>query len=235
MTARRALAAALLVGLVVGGCAAEPSARPGSTASPTALPLPTPAPSPAATASPLPSLPTSTPSSAPSPSPGAATGAAGRPTRVAMPSLGIDLPIVVPPRRSTWPLCDVAEYFRPPAFQHPGRGGVTYIYAHAQEGMFLPILEASRRRNGRAMIGDRITVWTVKNHRYTYRVTEVRRFQKSLGWAYSLPPNSLVLQTSEDQYRTGSKVMVVARQEGDPVLAPEAEANPPAKPRVCGH
>ena len=184
----------------------------------------------------LPSLPppTLTPSPTPSPAPGVATGKAGRPTRVAMPSLGIDLPAGRPPRRSTWPLCDVAEYFRPPAFQHPGSGGVTYVYAHAQEGMFLPILEVSRRRNGRAMVGDRVIVWTLNNHRYTYRVTEVRRFQKSLKWAYALPPNSLVLQTSENQYRTGSKVMLVARQVGDPMLAPEAEANPTAKPRVCG-
>ncbi len=77
------------------------------------------------------------------------------------------------------------------------------------------------------MVGDEVTVWTKLNHRYTYRVIEVRRFQKTLVWAFRLPPNSLVLQTSEDQYRAGTKVMVVARQVGDPVLAPGAEANPP--------
>jgi hypothetical protein len=74
----------------------------------------------------------------------------------------------------------------------------------------------------------------VNGHRYTYRISSVRRFQKSLDWAFRLPPNSLVLQTSEDQYRTGTKVMLVARQVGAPVLVTEEEARPPAKPRVCG-
>ncbi len=147
--------------------------------------------------------------------------------------LGIDLPVVTPPTRSTWPLCDVAEYFKPPAFQHPGAGGVTYIYGHAQAGMFLPILEASRI-GGRALIGQTVRVWTARNQLFIYVITRVRRHQKSLSWAFDLPPNSLVLQTSEDQYRTGRKVMLVARQGGAPVVVTRAEARPPAHPRVCG-
>jgi hypothetical protein len=151
-----------------------------------------------------------------------------------MPSLGIDLPIIVPRRSSTYPLCDVAEFFRPPAFQHPGAGGVTYIYAHAQEGMFLPILLASQRRNGRSMLGETVTVWSSGNHRYTYEVVEVRRRQKTLAWAFDLPPDSLVLQTSETPYRNGTKTMLVARQVGEPVVVDRSEARPAPKPRRCG-
>ena len=67
------------------------------------------------------------------------------------------------------------------------------------------------------------------------RPSAVRRRQKTLAWAYKLPPNSLVLQTSENQYRTGSKVMVVARLVAGPEPVAEAEARPTAKkPRVCG-
>lgn len=241
VTARRMLAAILAAALVAGGCGSGPTppGLPSPTPSPASTPTQRPTATPVVPAAsqgpyyPLPS-PDLTPRPTATPSPGLATGKAGRPTRVAIPSLRIDLAVVVPRRTATWPLCDVAEYFRPPAFQHPGAGGVTYIYAHAQDGMFLPILRASRRNDGRAMIGDTVTVWTSNNHRYTYRISQVRRFQKTLSWALSLPANALVLQTSEDQYRTGTKVMLVARQVGDPVLVPRAEAQPAAKPRVCG-
>ena len=77
-------------------------------------------------------------------------------------------------------------------------------------------------------------MWTARNHRYTYRITRVRRAQKSLAWAFDLPPNSVVLQTSENQFRTGTKVMVVARQVGAPALVSAGEARPAAHPRVCG-
>ena len=222
----------LLVAVLVAGCATAASPTPApSPSAPTPTPAPTVSPSPSLSPSPAPTV---SPSPSPSPSPVAETGATGRPTRVAVPSLGIDLPIIVPRRSSTYPLCDVAEFFRPPAFQHPGAGGVTYIYAHAQEGMFLPILTASQRRNGRGLLGDTVTVWSIGNHRYTYEIVEVRRRQKTLAWAFDLPPGSLVLQTSETPYRDGTKTMVVARQVGEPVVVDRAEARPKPKPRRCG-
>lgn len=237
MRSRRAVATVALVALLVAGCASGPTptpARPPASPSPSptavATPFPTPAPSATPTAGP-----TATPAS-PTPTPAAvvATGPAGRPTRVAIPALRIDLPVVAPPKGSTWPLCDVAEYFRPPTFQHPGERGVTYIYGHAQEGMFLPILTASRVNLGHALVGRTVRVWTAHNQLFTYRITRVRRHQTSLNWAFDLPPNTLILQTSEDQYRTGAKVMLQARQVGPPVVATRAEARPPARPRVCG-
>jgi hypothetical protein len=152
---------------------------------------------------------------------------------VAVPGLDIDLPVVNPPKRSTFPLCDVAEFFRPPTFQHPGAGGVTYIYAHAREGMFLSILRRSQQNRGRSMVGGTVFVWTARNYLYRYRIVQVRRFQTSLDWAYDLPPNSLVLQTSETPYRDGTKVMLVARQVGDPVKATLAESRPTPRPVAC--
>ena len=234
MRRRRILAAASLQVLLVAGCATapDPSAAPPAppAASSTLTPTPTPTPTPQNSATPAASS-TPGPTASPTPAPAAvpATGPAGRPTRIAVRALGIDLPVVPPPTRSTWPLCDVAEYFKPPTFQHPGAGGVTYIYAHAQAGMFLPILEASRVDRGQALIGRTVQVWTARNHLYTYRITRVRRHQKTLAWAFDLPPNFLILQTSEDQYRTGTKVMVQAKQVGAPVLATPAEARPRAE------
>jgi hypothetical protein len=152
---------------------------------------------------------------------------------VVIESLHIDLPIVVPPHTSTFPLCDVAEYLRPPAFQHPGAGGVTYVYAHAREGMFLPILQASQQADWRSLVGRTVVVWTMHNQRYTYTITSVRRHQHTLSWAYRLPPDSLVLQTSETPYRNGTKVMLVARQAGPPVVVTAAEARPKPHPVRC--
>ncbi len=235
MTRAGSLIAAALAALLVAGCAAGPGATPSRSPAAAATPSPSPTPSPTPSPSPPPSpTPSPSPSPSPTPDPALATRPAGRPTRVAIPVLRIDLPVVPPPRRSTWPLCDVAEYFKPPTFQHPGDDGVTYIYGHAQRGMFLPILEASRVGGGRALIGEKVRVWTANGQRFTYEITRVRRHQKTLAWAFELPPDSLVLQTSEDQYRTGGKVMLQARQVGQPVVATREEARPSAKPRVCG-
>jgi hypothetical protein len=237
----RGPAAASLVALVALAALAAAGCLPGSETTP--FPLPTPSASPApATASPSPAPtpippPSAPPTPGPSPSqlPTASPVPAGRATRVAVPALGIDLPVVTPAANSTWPLCDVAEYLEPPAFQNPGAGGVTYLYAHARAGMFLPILRASRIDGGRALVGQTVLVWTADDELFTYQVTRVRRHQTTLAWALELPPSSLVLQTSEDQYETGTKVMIQARLVGPPVAATRAEARPPAHPRVCGH
>jgi hypothetical protein len=221
------IAAALLLALAVAACAEPPRPTP-SPAAPTA-----------ATASAVPSAaepsPSETPSPSPSPtpSPSIAVSRGGLPTRVAIPSLRIDLPVVPIPKNSTFPLCNVAEYFGPPVFQAPGAGGVSYLFAHARTGMFLPILLASQISSGRGLIGTEVRVWTADDLLYTYRVTRVRRHQKSLAWAYALPANSLVLQTSETPYSDGSKVMLEARQVGSAVAAAPGDAQPKARPVRC--
>lgn len=239
MRRARLAVTALAAVLLLAGCAPTPSPTPAA--------LPVPSPSPSTTAAPTPLAPSLSPAGIPSPSPAgtpspspAATPTPtptpvppAPPTRVAIASLGIDLPVVEPPKRSTFPLCEVAEYFPPPTFDYPGADGVTYIYAHAREGMFLPILLASRRANGKSMLGQAVEVWTASDVRYTYEITRVRRFQKRLDWAFDLPPGSLVLQTSETPSRSGSKVMLVARQVGGPVAVATEEAQPTARPVRC--
>lgn len=235
-----ALALAVIAGLgpVLAGCApgerspVAPTSAPTAAASsvavlPTIAPSPT-APSPTALAASSRDLPDFTvppwPGVSPRPGPGAG------PTRVVIRGLGIDLAIVVPPKRETFPLCNVAEYLR--AFAFPGWGGTTYVYAHAREGMFLPILRASRRANGRSLLGMTVDVYTADDLRYRYEITRVRRFQKHLDWAFRLPAELLVLQTSETPFANGTKVMLVARLMGVTVV-PHAEAHPKARPRRC--
>ena len=59
-------------------------------------------------------------------------------TRVTVPALGIDLPIVTSPPNEQFPLCNAAEYLtldKPLAY--PGLPQATYLYAHARTSMFL--------------------------------------------------------------------------------------------------
>jgi len=91
------------------------------------------------------------------PQPSASAAAAPRvATRVVIPALGIDLPVL----RGTdgFPLCDAAMYLAD--LHQPGQKGATYIYAHARVGMFLPILNASKIDNGKRMIGMIVQVFT---------------------------------------------------------------------------
>ena len=68
--------------------------------------------------------------------------------RVIIPSLRIDLPVISRDLRvpgqgpDGYPPCDVALYQT--AFGQPGQPGTTYLYAHAREGMFLPLLTRPR-------------------------------------------------------------------------------------------
>ena len=88
-------------------------------------------------------------SDAPSGSPGASAGptqAAGpaHATRVVIPALDIDLPVV--PGPNGYPYCNVAMYIdglgKPlQDLGQPGRGIATYLFAHARDGMFGPIYE----------------------------------------------------------------------------------------------
>ena len=70
-------------------------------------------------------------------------------TRVVVPALKIDLPIVKGP--PTKVLCNVAMYAEAPGLVQPGFPGSFYLYGHARKGMFLPLLDASKKNNGKAM------------------------------------------------------------------------------------
>ncbi|HVM29184.1 MAG TPA: sortase [Candidatus Limnocylindrales bacterium] len=171
------------------------------------------------------------------PSPGPITLGNGRATRIVIPAMNIDLAVVsqtlnVPGNRNHYPLCDVAQYLND--FARPGAKGTTYIYAHARRGMFLPLLEASRRNNGREMIGYLVEVYTSDNRLHLYEIFKVKRHATDLSLAYQLPREGrqLVMQTSEGPRGHAPKLQVAARPIGV-VPADPREAKPAARPRAC--
>jgi len=160
-------------------------------------------------------------------------------TRVRIQALGIDLPVVPPPDGSDYPLCNVAMWFGD--MDRPGAGRATYLYAHAREGMFLPLLDASRINNGQRMIGMVVEVWTSDDQHFLYEIQEVHRhvpFDQGLTKPLASTDDELWLQTSEGPgvpkgQRPNPKLQVVASflsQEG----SAHADAHPKARPVVCG-
>lgn len=197
-----------------GGATPLPTAAPTARAVPTLLPLPT-----------------LGPSAAPSAGPTIDPATTRVPTRVRVRALEIDLPVVRPPDDPDhFPYCNVAEYI--PVLSRPGLPGTTYLYAHARTGMFMAILEESRRNDGRRMVGMLVEVYTSDDLLFLYEVTQVLRHQTTLDAAYRTKAEQLILQTSEGPRGTIEKTMVVARPLGfgpaDPALA-----KPKARPVTC--
>lgn len=235
----------------LGGIGSIPSAPPTRTIAPIAgnpAPELTPPPSidppsqsPTPAASPTPSLepgatrPPATPTPEPTPSPEPDTPVA---TRVVFPSTGIDLPIISRLQRvrgqgpDRYPPCDVALFHD--AFEQPADEGATYIYGHAQEGMFLPLLEASLRRDGESMLGALVEVYTDDNRLYVYEVDRVKRHALDFSIALDVPEGEhrLVLQTSEGPLGTVPKLQVSASLISE-IAADPQEAHPRTRPRAC--
>lgn len=154
----------------------------------------------------------------------------GVPVRVQVPSLDIDLAVVSskvtlrgnPPG---YPLCDVAHYWT--RFDLPGAPGTAWIYAHAQEGMFLPLLEEAIATDGRGLVGREIKVQLHDSRVLTYRVNAVRQHATDTSIARQGNPGAhrLVLQTSEG-VGDDPKLMVAAR-----LIQARFTTVPPPKPR----
>lgn len=170
--------------------------------------------------------------------PNATPNPAGRgfASRIRIPSLRIDLPVVpsdlyVPENADFYPLCDVATYMR--EYAQPGEVGTTYIYAHAQHGMFAPLLKASLTDDGASMIGSLIEVYTTDDELHLYEIYLVKRHATDLSLA-DAPPGvqMLVLQTSEGVSGTIPKLQVAARPISV-VPASSLDAKPTPQPRVC--
>jgi hypothetical protein len=149
-------------------------------------------------------------------------------TRVRVADLDIDLAIV---RGNTgYPYCNVAMYL--PSLSQPGFGLATYLYAHAREGMFLPLL----RTKGRDQRGLVVDVWTSDDWLFQYRITEVRRdqdVQDGLADPAAATTEQLWLQTSQGPNRSFGYTQVLAEPIGSRP-ANHATANPRARPVVCG-
>lgn len=152
-------------------------------------------------------------------------------TRIVVRRLGIDLPIMLQTSDyGEYPLCDVALYL--PQLGQPGQGRATYIYAHAQAGMFLPLLEESQNNEGRRMIDMAAEVYTSDDWRFVYTISEVRRHTRSLDDAFHATTERLWMQTSEG-VGSAPKLQVVADFLSAERADPKA-AHPPAHPRICG-
>lgn len=177
---------------------------------PVAATPPSQEPPPAASGTPGPSaLLTFPPLASPSPSTSATPGRRHVATRVVVPALDIDLPVIKQPGGvNSFPPCNVAMYHE--SFKQPGQPGATYIYAHARTGMFLPILTASQVNNGKRMIGMLIQVYTSDDQLYLYEVVEVRRHILSFDGALAEKRETLWLQTSEGIRGTLEKVQLIA-------------------------
>lgn len=164
--------------------------------------------------------------------PGASFPAGRVATRVVVRRLGIDLPIMLQTADyGEYPLCDVAMYL--PMLGQPGQGRATYLYAHAQPGMFLPLLEESERNNGERMKGMAVEIYTSDDWRFVYTITEVRRHSTSLDDAFHTTTERLWLQTSEGPHGTVPKLQVVADFLSAEKTDPKS-AHPDAHPRICG-
>lgn len=152
-------------------------------------------------------------------------------TRIVIPKLQIDLPVMLQTANyGEFPLCDVALY--QPLLGQPGQGRATYIYAHARDGMFLPLLVASQDNNGQRMIGYVAEVFTSDNYVFLYTIAEVRRHVKDLNDAFAATTERLWLQTSEGPFSNAPKLQVVANFLSASKTDP-ASAHPAAHPRIC--
>lgn len=229
-----------MVGLIViglAGCGGQAGSAPPPTTD-----RPTPAAAATSTASAVAASPDPSPSSAASPAPAspAQTGGTNRetPTRVVVAKLGIDLPIVsgdlnVPGNPPDYPLCGVAQYLT--IYRDPRPlGTTTWIYGHARPGMLLPLLEASTVKDGAALVGLTVDLYSDAAKRYTYRITTVLRHATDRTSATNVPADGrrLILQTSEGPAGTVPKLQVVA--EFVSVTPVElGQATPTASPIGC--
>ncbi len=146
----------------------------------------------------------------------------------------IDLPVVSgdlqPP--PNYPFCDVAAYVT--RFSQPYESGVTYISAHAQRGMFLPLLQASQRQDGDELLGKTVDVYVSDGRVFTYTIERVLRHATDYAVLNEIPlaEQHLILQTSEGVYGTIEKLQVIAQFESE-AQVDATDANPEPRPRDC--
>jgi LPXTG-site transpeptidase (sortase) family protein len=175
-----ALAVSLGGGTPPDSVAAVPSTSPSSRPQPTST---------------LPSIATPTPQLTPSPRP---EGIVAR--RIQIARLGIDLRIVEGDGIDA-PLDKAAHY---PGSGWPGGGTNIYIYAHAQDGMFLALWDAK--------VGDEVVLDLVDGTSRRYIVTQVlpRIPWNALKYLGPTPTEQLSLQTSTSYTPTAPRFLVIA-------------------------
>ncbi len=160
------------------------------------------------------------------------------PVRIQIPAIGIDLPVVSSERTMRgnvprdYPLCDVAQYWT--KYDLPGAPGTAWIYAHAQPGMFLPLLETAQSTGGNGLIGMRVNVQVEDGRLLSYRIRRVKQnvpeTNTRIAQRQGAREQELILQTSEGPPGTATRLQVSA---GLVDAGRTNEPAPKAKPRVC--
>ena len=149
-------------------------------------------------------------------------------TRVVVSGLGIDLAVVRGP--SGYPLCRVAMYSA--LLAQPREPGVTFIFAHARTGMFLPLLTRWRLNRGASLIGRTVMVWTSDSYVSYYRITRVRVTANAMAGVSVLTSEKLWLQTSTGPNTSYPKLIVEASRYRT-VKTTYAASHPTAHPLSC--
>jgi hypothetical protein len=140
---------------------------------------------------------------------------------------GIDLPIVRSP--NGYPYCNVAMYMG--ALNQPTEPGVTFIYAHARKGMFLPLLNEWLADRGADMVGMKVFVWTSNNMRHTYVIDKVWK-SKTMDGVFKAD-EKLWLQTSTGPNFTYPKLFLEGHRVASVASTYDA-AHPTARIVRCG-
>jgi hypothetical protein len=149
-------------------------------------------------------------------------------TRVAVSGISINLPVIR--GTSGYPPCRVALYL--PAVAQPREPGITFIYAHARTGMFLPLLTSWRNNRGASLIGRTVIVWTSDSYANYYRIFKVRVTTDVMAGVTSLTSERLWLQTSTGPNTTYPKLVVEASRYKT-VKSTYAAAHPTPHPVSC--
>ena len=164
--------------------------------------------------------------------------AGSRPVRVRVPYFDIDLPVVWSGRKvagnpAGYPLCDVAQYLVDEGLglSLPGQPGSSWIYGHAQPGMFLP-LTLSYFENGRQELMGRLIRLQLRDGRLlTYRIVDVDvGFDHDIAKRPNQRQQRLVLQTSTGTSGASPRLLLAGR-----LIDAEwtDEPRPEPNPRAC--
>jgi hypothetical protein len=127
-------------------------------------------------------------------------------TRVIVSGYSIDLPVVR--GGSAYPTCGVAMYL--PSVAQPREPGITFLYAHARRGMFLPLLTRWKADRGASLIGKTVRVYTSDRYVVFYRINKVRVTSSPMTGVRTLGRERLWLQTSTGPNTSYPKLIVEA-------------------------
>lgn len=127
-------------------------------------------------------------------------------TRVVVPGYSIDLPVIR--GSSAYPKCGVAMYL--PEVAQPREPGITFLYAHARRGMFLPLLTRWRTDRGASLIGKTVRVYTSDRYVAYYRINKVRVTSTPMAGVRTLSRERLWLQTSTGPNTSYPKLIIEA-------------------------